>query len=121
MNETTIIITHTPEIGATMEYSSGLWTSTTYTVVNLTNDKINVSYIDSTGNISYTELDRIVTIKRNESQVTLMPYPKEGLEQLLAYIKLYLNPDLEISLDFLAGEELLFELEIVKVNKTSQD
>jgi len=119
MDETTIIITHTPEIGATMEYSSGLWTSTTYTVVNLTSDKINVSYIDSTGNISYTELDRIVTIKRNESQITLMPYPKEGLEQLLAYIKLYLNPDLEISLDFLAGEELLFELEIVKVYKTS--
>jgi len=119
MDETTIIITHTPEIGATMEYSSGLWTSTTYTVVNLTSDKINVSYIDSTGNISYTDLDRIVTIKRNESQITLMPYPKEGLEQLLAYIKLYLNPDLEISLDFLAGEELLFELEIVKVYKTS--
>jgi hypothetical protein len=50
-----------------------------------------------------------------------MPYPKEGLEQLLSYIKLYLNPDLEISLDFLAGEELLFEVTIEKVYKTSQD
>jgi FKBP-type peptidyl-prolyl cis-trans isomerase 2 len=121
INESTIIITHTPEIGATMDYSSGLWTSTTYTVVNLTSDKINVSYVDSTGNISYAELDRIVTIQRNESQVTLMPYPKEGLEQLLSYIKLYLNPDLEYSLDFLAGEELLFELDIKNVYKTSQN
>ena len=88
MNESTIIITHTPDIGATMEYVTDLFSSTTYTVVSLTNDKINVSYIDSTGNTSYIELDRTVNVKRNESQITLMPYPKEGLEQLLAYIRL---------------------------------
>jgi hypothetical protein len=121
INETTIIITHTPEIGATMDYYSGFYTATTYTVVNLTDDKINVSYTDSTGNTSYTELDRIVTINRNETQITLMPYPKEGLEQLLAYIKMYLNPDLVYSLDYLAGEELLFEIEVVNVYKTSED
>lgn len=121
MNESTIIVTHSPEIGATMDYYPDFYTVTTYTVVNLTSDKINVSYTDSTGNISYTEFDRTITIKRNESQITLMPYPKEGLEQLLSYIKLYLNPDLEISLDFLAGEELLFEVTIEKVYKTSQD
>jgi FKBP-type peptidyl-prolyl cis-trans isomerase 2 len=118
MDDATIVITHSPEIGATMDYSVDFVGLTTYTVVNLTDDKINVSYVDSEGNISYSEFDRTITITRNESQVILMPYPEEGLEQLLAYLKM-LYPDLEYSLDDLAGETLLFEVEIVKVYKTS--
>jgi len=120
MNDTTIVITHTPAIGATMDYSASLYgTTTTYTVVNLTDDKINVSYTDATGNISYTEFDRVTTIERNQSEITLMPYPSEGLEQLLAYMKMYINPDLEYSLDILAGESLIFEVKIVEVYKKS--
>jgi hypothetical protein len=118
IDDDTIVVTHSPEIGATMDILD-IFGSKTYTVVNLKDDKINVSFIDSTGNTSYTEFDRTVTIQRNVSQVTLMPYPKEGLEQLLAYIKIYLDPDLIYSLDKYAGESLTYEVEIVNVIKTS--
>ena len=119
MNDTTIVITHTPAIGATMDYSPDFYSVTTYTVVNLTDDKVNVSYTDATGNTSYTEFDRTITIERNQSQITSMPYPEEGLAQLLSYIKIYINPDLEYSLDNLAGESLIFEVVIVEVYKKS--
>lgn len=119
MNDTTIVITHTPAIGATMDYSPDFYSVTTYTVVNLTDDKVNCSYTDYTGNTSYTEFDRTITIERNQSQITSMPYPEEGLAQLLSYIKMYINPDLEYSLDNLAGESLIFEVVIVEVYKKS--
>lgn len=119
ITESTIIVTHNPDIGATMDIRDFV-SATTYTVVNLTDDKINVSFTDQTGNTSYTEFDRTVTIQRNVSQITLMPYPSEGLEQLLAYIKIYLDPELEFSLDQYADETLLYEVEIVNVYKTSE-
>ena len=120
LNDTTIIVTHTPEIGATMDYQDQ-YSSTTYTVVNLTNDEINVSYTDSsTGNTSYTEFDRVITIERNQSQVIRFEYPLEGFREILAMFKAYYDPDLIYSLDDLAGETLLFEVTIEEVYKTSQ-
>lgn len=118
LNDTTIVITHTPAIGATMDYYPDLYSVITYTVVNLTDDKVNCSYTDDTGNTSYTEFDRTITIERNESQITMMPIPIEYMEQLLLYIA-YLNPDLEYSLDDLASESLIFEVKIVEVYKKS--
>ena len=121
IDDTTIIVTHSPDIGATMQYSLDISNSITYTVVNLTDDKINVSYLDNTGNTSYTELNRTIVIKRNVSQVTIINYPKEGLEQLLTYLKFTINPDLEFSLDPYADLTLLYEIEVVKVYKTSKN
>jgi hypothetical protein len=118
LNDTTIVITHTPAIGATMDYFPDLYSVITYTVVNLTDDKVNCSYTDDTGNTSYTEFNRTITIKRNESQIATMPIPIDYMEQLLGYIAL-LDPDLEYSLDNLAGESLIFEVEIVEVYKKS--
>ena len=121
LNDTTIIVTHTPEIGAAMDYYEDQYSYTTYTVVNLTNDEINVSYTDSsTGNTSYTELDRVITIERNQSQVIRFEYPLEGFREILAVFKAYYDPDLIYSLDDLAGETLLFEVTIEEVYKTSQ-
>jgi hypothetical protein len=120
IDDTTIIVTHSPDIGATMQYSLDISNSITYTVVNLTDDKINVSYLDNTGNTSYTEFDRNIVIKRNVSQVTIINYPKEGLEQLLTYLKFTINPDIEFSLDPYADLTLLYEIEVVEVYKTSK-
>jgi hypothetical protein len=119
MNESTIIVTHSPEINSTLALPdfTGL---TTYTVESLTADKINTSFTDSTGNTSYREFDRTVTVQRNESQNITMTYPQEGLDQLLTIIKMYYNPDLTLSVSTLAGETLIFEVEIVEVYKTSQ-
>ena len=121
IDDTTIIVTHSPDIGATMQYSLDISNSITYTVVNLTDDKINVSYLDNTGNTSYTEFDRTIVIKRNVSQVTIINYPKEGLEQLLTYLKFTINPDIEFSLDPYADLTLLYEIEVVEVYKTSKN
>jgi len=119
MNDTTIIVTHNPEINATiLEWAGAGYI--TYTVLNLTDDKINASYTDSTGNTSYGEFDRTVTIQRNETQNITITYPLEGVDELLTVIKMYYDPDLTLSVSGLAGKTLYFEVEIVKLYKTSQ-
>ena len=122
MNETTIIVTHSPDINSTVDIPDSDYAGyTSYTVIGLSDDKINASYVDSTGNTSYREFDRTVTIQRNESQNITMTYPLEGLDQLLTIIKMYYNPDLALSVSDLAGKTLIFEVEIVEVYKTSQE
>lgn len=121
MNNSTIVVTHTPEINATMDVQIDLYSTITYTVVNVTDTKINVSYDDGAGNISYYEFDRTVTIERNETQNITMAYPLEGLDQMLQLIKMYYDPELTLSVHPLAGESLLFEVKIVNVYKTSQE
>ena len=117
VNESTIVVTHTPAINDTMEYTSE-YETIVYTVVNLTEDKINVSYVDYDGNISYYSMDRKVIIERNQTQDIVLSFPKEYLDYLLSYLKM-LDPTINYSLNDLAGETLIFEVEIVKVYKTS--
>ena len=119
MNDTTIIVTHNPEINSTLDLPD-FTGYTTYTVLSLTDDKINTSYIDTTGNTSYMEFDRTVTIQRNESQNITITYPLEALDQLLSIIKSYYDPDITLSVSDLAGKTLYFEVEIVNLYKTSQ-
>ena len=120
MNDTTIIVTHTPEINATLDMLLPDFSGyTTYTVLNLTDDKINTSYLDSAGNMQYSEFDRTVTIQRNETQNITYDYPLEALDQLFTIIKMYYDPDLVLSVSDLAGETLNYEVEIVEVYKTS--
>lgn len=118
MNDTTLVVTQTPDIGATIEIPDWYGSTIVYAVVNLTEDKINTIYIDSVGNISYQEFDRTITIVRNETQQISFSYPTEGFEYLLDVIKLY-DPELNLSTHDLAGETLYFEVEIVKIYKTS--
>lgn len=121
INDTTIIVTHTPEINSTLDISDWTGITTTYTVLNLSDDKINTSYIDATtGNILYMEFDRTVTIQRNETQNITQTYPLEGLDELLTLLKMYYDPNITFSVSDLADKTLYFEVEIVKLYKTSQ-
>ena len=118
MNETTIVVTHSPEIGQIMEASTG-YSTIEYSVVNLTEDKINVSYEASDGNLSYVEIDRKITIDRNQTQNITYSWPYEMMDYVLSILK-QMDDTISYSLDALAGETLLFEVEIVEVYKTSQ-
>ena len=117
INESAIIVTHSPEIGEKMEIISGT-SQVEYTVVNLTSDKINVSYEEYDGNLSYTELDRTITIVRNETQNITYAWPYEMMDYVLSFLK-DIDPTITYSLHSLAGESLIFEVTIEKVYKTS--
>jgi len=126
INDSTIVITHTPNLGATMEIQSltSMGSITTeYTVVEVTDDKINTSYLidpNDPVNISYYEFDRDITLERNQTELIVFSYPTEGIEYILDVLK-QIDPTINYSLENLAGETLLYEVEIVKVYKTSQE
>ena len=117
LNETTIIVTHNPTIGQKMEFISG-GSQVEYTVVNITSDKINVSYELPDGNLSYQEIDRTITIVRNETQNITYSWPNEMMDYVLSFLK-DIDPNITYSLHPLAGEELIFEVKIEKVYDTS--
>jgi len=122
-NETTITITSSPEIGKSYPYSQdtgyGYAMNMTFTVEAIVNDTINVSvmYEDSEEKMyqevnSTLEFDRIFTMPRVYNNIPLM------------YQEYLFAEDLQregYSLHELAGESLIFEVEIVKVYKTSQE
>ena len=109
----TITITHSPQEGQTLNYYG-----TEFIVVNLTDDKINCSYIGFDGNISYMEYDRIITIEINQTENITYSWPPEVVDYILSILK-QVDPTISYSLGYLAGETLTFEVEIVKVYKTS--
>lgn len=121
INDTTIIVTHNPQLGATItEYDNYYGSAYYYTVVNVTNDEINVSYVDeNTGESSYYAFDRTLMILRNESTNITYTYPTQGVEEMLSYFKTNYNPNLVFSVNELAGNYLTYEVKIVKIYKTS--
>jgi len=124
VNETYILVTHSPEINQTYTgpdpvYGAYGYTSD-FTVVSLSDDKINLSYTGLDGNITYTEMDRTVSIEVNQTQDLLFEFPELILNQLISFFKT-IDPTIPYSLAELAGETLTFELEIVEVYKTSQE
>lgn len=121
VNDTHIVITHSPEIDETISLSVEYF-PITYTVVSLTDDKINLSYDDDQdGNLSYYEIDRTITIIRNETQDIVFYFPPEFLDYLINYIFKPLDPTINYSIDHpLSGETLYFEVEIVKIYKNCQ-
>jgi hypothetical protein len=121
INDTTIIITLNPQIDATIIEHDYYYNSTYYyTVVNLTNEKINVSYVDeSTGDSSYYEFNRTIIIVRNESQNITYTYPTQGMEEMLSYFKTNYDPNLVFSVNEYAGKYLFYEVQIEKIYKTS--
>ena len=121
INDTTIIVTLNPQIDDTItEYDNYDGSTYYYTVVNLTNETINVSYVDeSTGDSSYYEFDRTITILRNESQNITYTYPTQGMEEMLSYFKTNYDPNLDFSVNEYSGKYLIYEVQIEKIYKTS--
>ena len=112
-----ITITHSPDVGQTMSYPTGQQ-RIDYTVVDLTEDKVNCSYTNpSTGNVSYRQFDRVKNVKYNETQSITFSYPENYMSQILNMFKQY-SSNLNYSLDPLAGETLEYEVKIVKVFNT---
>ena len=64
--------------------------------------------------------DKQHIIQRNETQNITMEIPEEYLEIILQQLRMSLD-DFNLSLDKLAGESLIFEVEIIKIYKTSQE
>jgi len=118
INDTTIVVTHNPKIGQKIQYDY-IYGSLEFIVVSLTSDKINVSY-EYNGEIGYQELDRTITLERNQTQNITYSLPTSEMENLLDSLKIT-DPTIPYGVGSLAGETLLFEVEIVEVHKTSQN
>jgi len=122
-DETTITITSSPEIGKSYPYSQdtgyGYAMNMTFTIIAIVNGTINISvmYEDSEEKIyqevnSTIEFNRTFTMPRLYNNIPLM------------YQEYLFAEDLQregYSLHDLAGESLIFEVEIVKVYKASQE
>ena len=121
INETTFIVTITPEINETISFFDaenpyGLY----YIIESVTDDKI-ITYLDdgaSVENRTRREFDRSLTVQRNETFDITYSFPSGYLEMLLEYLR---SEDSSIiySTAELADKTLYFEVEIVEVYKTS--
>jgi hypothetical protein len=128
INESTIIITHTPEINSIIEEAiyyplyDFFMNNQTYTVESLSDDKINVSFItdETTGNKSYTELNRKSIIQRNETRIITQETPGDLLEINLLLLRL-MDENFYLSYHPLSDETVYFEIEILDIYKTSQE
>jgi hypothetical protein len=121
MNETQIIVTHELEMDSIINVSYGGFYFLDYVIQNITEDNINASYSDpSTGDIQYMDFDTEQIIQRNETQNITMEIPEEYLEIILQQLRLSID-EFDLSLDKLAGESLIFEVEITKIYKTFQE
>ncbi len=122
-NETTITITSSPEIGKSYQYSQdtgmGYVMNMTFTIESIVNDTINISviYEDSEEKI-YQEVN--ITLEFNRTFT--MPRLYNNIP--LMYQEYLFAEDLQregYSLHDLAGDSLIFDVEIVKVYKTPQE
>ena len=122
LNDTTIIVTHTPEVGDTTSLPdpTGYYGNVVYTVEEVTDDSINVSYTDiTTGNTTYTTFSRTYTIERNQTQEYVFNWPPEMVDVLVYWLQ-QIDPSISYSFSDLADESIIYDVVIVKVIKTSQ-
>ena len=123
MNESTIVVTHTPEINSTIQESYntiyGAIPGNTYTINNVTDDVINTSYQDQyTGNTSYKEFNRTSIIERNQTQTIIMDsMPAEVLEPVLSYLR-------DSDPDFIYGcspfiKPIYLDIKVIEIHKKS--
>jgi len=124
-DETTITITSSPEIGKSYPYSQdtgyGYAMNITFTVEDIVNDTVNISVMyEGSDEKMYQEINstlefnRTFTMPRSYNNIPFM-YLDQG------YL---LIEDLQregYSLHELTGESLIFDVEIVKIYKTSQE
>jgi len=121
MDENSIFVSHEPEINDIIHVSYGGFYFIDYIIQYITEDTINASYTDpSTGDIQYMNFDKQHIIQRNETQNITLSIPEEYLEIILQQLRMSLD-DFNLSLHKLAGESLIFEVEIIKIYKTSQE
>ena len=120
MNDTTIVISQTPAPGETMfVYNLSDGSKIEYIAVNFTADKIYLaSRIPNTGNFSYSEINRTITIIRNETEDITYTYPIQEIEQMLSSMKKNYDPNLSFSVNEKAGKYLIYDVQIVKIYKT---
>jgi FKBP-type peptidyl-prolyl cis-trans isomerase 2 len=120
-DEDTITITNNPSIGASYTYIVDYY-GTNMTIIfeveKITNDSINVSILyEGSEEKLYQEVPRVLTFSRTFA----MPRNYDNIP--LMYQDMLFGPDLAqqgYSTSELAGDSLIFEVEIVKVYKTSQ-
>ena len=128
INDSNIVITHSPDINTTIEESVyytqyGMFVPIgAYTVEYLTDDKINVSYVldAETGVESFKDFNRTTTIQRNETQVIAEDIPGQILEIQLMYLR-QVQDDFSFSYHTLSDTTVYFELEILNIYETSQE
>jgi FKBP-type peptidyl-prolyl cis-trans isomerase 2 len=119
INESTIVVQNNPTVGQEIILASYYYGSLTYTIENITSEKINAS--TGTGDEkSYMEFDRQLIIQRNESVNITYSFPEPIFQQLLSQLKSSIK-NFNLSLAPLAGESLIFDVEVVKVYKNPQD
>jgi len=118
MNDSTIVITHTPKINSQIIVST-LYGSYNYTVVYI-GKNITVSYINqTTGNTTFYNISKTLVIARNETRNITSIYSEQQMRDFLTLVKKYYNPNLILSVNDLAGKSLIYEVNIIKIYKTS--
>ncbi|MFE3845271.1 hypothetical protein ACFL1L_00220 [Thermoplasmatota archaeon] len=121
MDKDSIIVSNEPELNSIINVSYGGFYFMDYVIQNITEDTINASFSDpSTGDVQYMNFEKQQVIMRNETQNITMDIPEEYLEIILQQLRVSLD-NFDLSLDKLAGESLIFEVEIIKIYKNSQE
>ena len=121
MDKDSIIVSNEPELNSIINVSYGGFYFMDYVIQNITEDTINASFSDpSTGDVQYMNFEKQQVIMRNETQNITMDIPEEYLEIILQQLRMSLD-NFDLSLDKLAGESLIFEVEIIKIYKNSQE
>lgn len=118
INDTTIVVTHTPEINETIELLA--FGVSEYIVESLTEDKI-VTYLkedNQTENKTYLEFNRTKIIERNQTQNITFPFPSEYLELILSYLR-GVDTSIKLSTGPRADQTVYFEVHIVEVYRPS--
>ncbi|MEM0493361.1 MAG: FKBP-type peptidyl-prolyl cis-trans isomerase [Candidatus Thermoplasmatota archaeon] len=120
-NDTTITLTSNPEVGKkynlTYNYFGSKMTNT-FTIINVTDDKINVSIYNSYYNDTmYQNINRSITFNRT---FILPRYYSNITGIIIDYLYLQDIQNAGYSLHHLADESLLFEVTVEKVYKTNQ-
>ena len=121
-DETTITFTHSPDVGAIYQYSQDTGYShvmnMTFTIESIVNDTINISVMyEGSDEKLYQEVNSTIEFNRT----FVMPRLYNNIP--LMYQEYLFAEDLQregYSLHELAGETLIFEVEIVRIYKTSQ-
>jgi FKBP-type peptidyl-prolyl cis-trans isomerase 2 len=120
-NNTSITVTCSPMVGTNYTFQTQSYTgmlNVTITIINITDDKINVSAInDQSPEPQYLELYRTLTFNRT----VILPRFYRNIPTM--YVSYLYEKDIQnagYSLNPLAGESLTFEVIVEKVYKTSQ-
>jgi hypothetical protein len=117
-DDTNITLTSNPKVGERYKLSYnyfGLNITTVFTIINVTDDKINISVYDSYSNETmYQEFNRSRTFTR----VFALPrYYRNIPNTMINYLYLQDIQNAGYSIDKLAGESLIFEVTVERIHK----